>query len=104
MNRRKEDGAATLVAVAVVAFFVGRCSVDLSTPPAPIASPRLLAAPAADVGPVYYANCSEARAAGAAPSPSSAAQVAGVDLWDGRHLARQACAQGLTGWLIDHCR
>jgi hypothetical protein len=37
-------------------------------------------------------------------SPSSAAEVAGVDLWDGRHLASQACAQGLTGWLIDHCR
>jgi hypothetical protein len=67
MTRRKQDGAATLVAVAVVAFFVGRYSVDLSTPPAPIASPRLFAAPTADVGPVYYANCSEARAAGAAP-------------------------------------
>lgn len=67
MTRRKQDGAATLVAVAVVAFFVGRCSVDLSTPPTPIASPRLFAAPAADAGPVHYANCSEARAAGAAP-------------------------------------
>jgi len=32
MTRRKQDGGATLVAVAVVAFFVGQCSVDLSTP------------------------------------------------------------------------
>jgi hypothetical protein len=37
-------------------------------------------------------------------SPNSGVEVAGVDLWDGRDLARQACAQGLTGWLIDHCR
>jgi hypothetical protein len=81
-----DTGCGTLIAVAVIAFLVGRASVNETTPepPAPTAQ-QFMSAPAADEEsgplpepayspperlaepPAYYRNCSAARAAGAAP-------------------------------------
>jgi hypothetical protein len=82
--KASDTGCGTLLAVAAIAFFVGRFSVDGKKLPVP-SSQEFMSAPAADEtfaatpAPVYspperiaapstyYRNCSAARAAGAAP-------------------------------------
>lgn len=84
MANTSDSGCGTLLAVAAIAFFVGRASVSDSKPTTPITQ-QFLEAPAADetsapttesvyspaesieAPSVYYRNCSAARAAGAAP-------------------------------------
>ena len=84
MANSSDTGRGTLLAVAAIAFFVGRFSVGDKEPPAPTTQ-QFMTAPAADetfapnpitaystparsVEPsAYYRNCSAARAAGAAP-------------------------------------
>jgi hypothetical protein len=70
-----DTGCGTLIAVAAIAFLVGRASVSETTPepPAPTAQ-QFMSAPATDEESeplpepsAYYRNCSAARAAGAAP-------------------------------------
>lgn len=72
MANSSDTRCGTLLAVAAIAFFVGRFSVGDKEPPAPTAQ-QFMSAPAADETfaatpePAYYRNCSAARAAGAAP-------------------------------------
>jgi Excalibur calcium-binding domain len=84
MANSSDTGCGTLLAVAAIAFFVGRFSVGDKEPSAPTTQ-QFMSAPAADETfaptPVpiytppqrvaepsaYYRNCSAARAAGAAP-------------------------------------
>lgn len=86
MASSSDTGCGTLIAVAAIAFFVGRASVSETTPESPVpTAQQFMAAPAADEEPAplpepvhsppqrfaepsaYYRNCSAARAAGAAP-------------------------------------
>lgn len=88
MANSSDTGCGTLIAIAAIAFFVGRASVSekatRSEPPSPTAQ-QFIDAPVADPQPApstrpvysapqrfaepsaYYRNCSAARAAGAAP-------------------------------------
>jgi Excalibur calcium-binding domain len=88
MASSSDTGCGALLAVAAIAFFVGRASVDDSEPkvqPPTSSAQQFLSAPVTDELPtptpqpiyspperlvepsVYFPNCSEARAAGAAP-------------------------------------
>ena len=72
MASSSDTGCGTLLAVAAIAFFVGRFSVGDKEPPAP-ATQQFMSAPADDETftatpeAAYYRNCRAARAAGAAP-------------------------------------
>lgn len=66
MGRDRDDGCGLLVVIAVIAFLIGRCTVEERQP---VASWPGTPVPesADDSSRTYYATCSEARADGVTP-------------------------------------
>lgn len=75
MGRRGQDNFGLIALVAIIAFAFGKCSGDKERPSASYAEPATLFSdtptishsPSRAHGGSAFANCSEARAAGAAP-------------------------------------
>lgn len=106
MANSSDTGCGTLIAVAVIAFLVGRASVSETAPEPPTpTTQQFMSAPTADAEPApapepayspperlaepsaYYRDCSAARAAGAAP-------VRAGDPGYARHLDRDGDGVG----------